>query len=856
MFIVSIDKNNVKIAEKEMVTSGSVNAYECQFVFSDDWDEMTKTVTFKAGEKAISVTLDDEDKCVIPWEVLAVADVDLYVGVIGAAGAETEDPADDIVMPTIWGYMGTVRHGTTEGENTELPTPSAYERIMIEINAIKKDIDGINGTFDGGEVGQVWTKTENGEEWADGGAASAPSIGDNGNWYIGETDTGVKAEGTDGEDGISPTVTVADIEGGHKVTITDKNGEQVFDVMNGIGTDGDDGFSPTVVITEIENGYNLAVTDKNGTQSVNITNGADGFSPIVDITPIEGGHKVTITDASGPHSFIVTNGTGGEGGGGVSPIVDITPIEGGHRLTITDVTGSHSVDIMNGADGISPTITVADIEGGHSVTVTDKNGDQSFDVIDGKNGNDGISPTVSITDIEGGHNVTITDKNGDQSFDVMDGIGEDGISPTVSVTEIDNGHSVTITDKNGDQAFDVMNGNDGISPTVAVTTIEGGNKVTITDKNGDQAFDVMNGIGTDGISPTVAVADIDNGHKVTITDKNGEQSFNVIDGKNGNDGISPTVDITTIEGGNKVTITDASGQHSADIMNGDDGFSPIVNVTAIDNGHKVTITDKNGDQAFDVMNGVGADGKAATIKIGTVMEGDTPAVTNSGTATDAVFDFVLPGASGGAEYSMLKASTVSSVLNEYEYSMTKSVDGGIPTATGDKITIPKHGVHINGKAYGTYRDTMLSSAGYTNSGSVQATNYHVNSYELYDYDEGYVHALDFYLYNNEVDPTTVKFTGCSDLKYFAFRLSSGAYNQKFWGYQMKKLCYLYPRSGSGTIAIKDRNEKVYTTDKLLMISYMTNDTHSREVIRFEPFLFNGDTKVTLGDGYYAIVQLS
>lgn len=38
----------------------------------------------------------------------------------------------------------------------------------------------------------------------------------------------------------------------------------------------------------------------------------------------------------------------------------------------------------------------------------------------------------------------------------------------------------------------------------------------------------------------------------------------------------------------------------------------------------------------------GAPGKAATIRIGDVTEGDTPEVTNEGTESDAVFDFVLP----------------------------------------------------------------------------------------------------------------------------------------------------------------------------------------------------------------------
>lgn len=42
-------------------------------------------------------------------------------------------------------------------------------------------------------------------------------------------------DGQDGEDGYSPTVAVTSITGGNRVTITDANGDHVFDVMNGQG---------------------------------------------------------------------------------------------------------------------------------------------------------------------------------------------------------------------------------------------------------------------------------------------------------------------------------------------------------------------------------------------------------------------------------------------------------------------------------------------------------------------------------------------------------------------------------------------------------------------------------------------
>lgn len=47
--------------------------------------------------------------------------------------------------------------------------------------------------------------------------------------------------GATGADGFSPVVTVTEISGGHRVTITDKNGAQSFDVMDGTGGTGGGG---------------------------------------------------------------------------------------------------------------------------------------------------------------------------------------------------------------------------------------------------------------------------------------------------------------------------------------------------------------------------------------------------------------------------------------------------------------------------------------------------------------------------------------------------------------------------------------------------------------------------------------
>ena len=86
-------------------------------------------------------------------------------------------------------------------------------------------------------------------------------------------------------DGVSPTVEVSDFEGGHRVSITDANGEKNFDVLDGVqgeqgipgmpGTNGINGVSPVVTVTNITGGHRVAITDANGTKRFDVMDGAD-----------------------------------------------------------------------------------------------------------------------------------------------------------------------------------------------------------------------------------------------------------------------------------------------------------------------------------------------------------------------------------------------------------------------------------------------------------------------------------------------------------------------------------------------------------------------------------------------------
>ncbi len=61
-----------------------------------------------------------------------------------------------------------------------------------------------------------------------------------------------------GQDGFSPIITVTAINGGHRVTITDANGTQSFNVMDGVdGKDGEDAVLPQIDTFPVKDSTNL-----------------------------------------------------------------------------------------------------------------------------------------------------------------------------------------------------------------------------------------------------------------------------------------------------------------------------------------------------------------------------------------------------------------------------------------------------------------------------------------------------------------------------------------------------------------------------------------------------------------------
>lgn len=123
MFELYAEKNQLEVRRREPVTSGSVNVYPVRFGFSEDWAGLEKAAVFRAGEKTISILLDETGECVVPWEVLAVPGRRLEAGVYGTRGTE-------VVLPTVWADLGYIETGTAPGEEARPPAPGLWQQEL------------------------------------------------------------------------------------------------------------------------------------------------------------------------------------------------------------------------------------------------------------------------------------------------------------------------------------------------------------------------------------------------------------------------------------------------------------------------------------------------------------------------------------------------------------------------------------------------------------------------------------------------------------------------------------------------------------------------------------------------------
>ena len=140
MIHLSADKNRLTVLQGETLTSGARNVFSVHFTFSADWDGLSRTAIFKAGDISISVLLDGSGTCTIPWEVLSRPSRQLLAGVYGARDGTA-------VLPPVWVRLGAIQEGAAPGPAAQPPTPGLYEQILAQLD---EKADGLRR--DGGEL--------------------------------------------------------------------------------------------------------------------------------------------------------------------------------------------------------------------------------------------------------------------------------------------------------------------------------------------------------------------------------------------------------------------------------------------------------------------------------------------------------------------------------------------------------------------------------------------------------------------------------------------------------------------------------------------------------------------------------
>ena len=194
-------------------------------------------------------------------------------------------------------------------------------------------------------------------------ADEAPYIGSNGNWWVGGTDTGVKAAGDDGKPGKDGETPYIGENGNWWIGFTDTK-------VKAAGTDGKDGEKgedgETPYIGENGNWW-IGETDTGvkavGTDGADGTNGTDGLTPSIGengnwwIGTTDTGVKAAGTDG--------TNGT--NGADGLTPSIGengnwwIGATDTGVKAAATDgADGKDGADGTNGVDGRTPQLKIGD----------------------------------------------------------------------------------------------------------------------------------------------------------------------------------------------------------------------------------------------------------------------------------------------------------------------------------------------------------------------------------------------------------------------------------------------------------------------------------------------------------------
>ena len=185
----------------------------------------------KCFGRSVDVDVGDDGTAIIPDELLqdwhpltayayvtddtgayTMVQQDFIVHKRAKPAGYTYTPTDQMTLQTIQRQIGDLADLTTEAKDTLVAAINEVARTGGAGSMDLRVSDGyIQYSTDGGST---WTnliavadlKGADGKPGAAGADGVTPHIGDNGNWYVGSTDTGKPSRGATGADGITPHI--------------------------------------------------------------------------------------------------------------------------------------------------------------------------------------------------------------------------------------------------------------------------------------------------------------------------------------------------------------------------------------------------------------------------------------------------------------------------------------------------------------------------------------------------------------------------------------------------------------------------------------------------------------------------
>ena len=255
--------NAVATSEKDGILTAGMVGVPVSFSFDSGWDGLSVTAVFSGSGKTVSVPLLGATQTVVPWEVLTQPNTRLRIGAEGRLpdgtlvipttwatvgnvmpGANATDDLDTPPTPTafdrIMSLIGNLNDLTTEDKSSlvaainEAMTKGGGTVDEAEIQRIVEDYLATNPptvtetdptvpswakqpekpSYTADEVGALSAETlpdaittalsqAKASGAFDGADGITPHIGENGNWYLGHTDTGKPSRGEPGAGGKS-----------------------------------------------------------------------------------------------------------------------------------------------------------------------------------------------------------------------------------------------------------------------------------------------------------------------------------------------------------------------------------------------------------------------------------------------------------------------------------------------------------------------------------------------------------------------------------------------------------------------------------------------------------------------------